>query len=113
MISKELFCDILAYIESQNTMSEELNKIFKDYSRIDFCDGAAFLDLGLESYMVAVLSNMFKDTGNWISWWMYETKFGHCAPGVYSADGKLIAVLDTAEELYDFLLDSRLDKKRK
>lgn len=102
MISKQLFVDVIEYMRKMDEMSEELQEVFRQNDKLDFCDGAAFRDLGLESYMISILQESMKDNCGYISWWILDRHFGEDAVIVNDKIGE-IAFLDTADDLYDFL----------
>lgn len=59
------------------------------------------------NHFTELLSQVMGDTEEWIGWWCYETDFGreHEMTKVYGACGEeTIANLETAEDLYDFLV---------
>jgi hypothetical protein len=64
-------------------------------------------ELGMGEQVVELLSYIFNDTDDWISYWVYEKTFGKewkegCAT---EADGTDID-LSTTKKLYDFLVSN-------
>lgn len=59
------------------------------------------------NHFTELLSQVMGDTEEWVGWWCYETDFGreHDMTKVYDAYGEeVIANLETAGDLYDFLV---------
>lgn len=103
MISKATFCDIIYHIEDMEAMSKGMNEVFRKYTYNDFFDGAAFIDFELIDLTINALEEMFHDEDRWITWWMYETKYGTDAEMCQIVCGDKEFCLDSAGKLYDFL----------
>lgn len=106
MISRKLFCEILAHIEDMELMANDMNAVFSMHTTNDFFDGAVFIDFELTDLVIKVLCDEMHDREGWINWWMYDTNFGTDGTIVLETyDGVEKAYdLDSAEALYDFLI---------
>ena len=98
MISKELFCKTLADIQEQEKINEDFGKAIEKMG-----DGYFLWGIGnkFHSALLNVLAAVFQDDSDYISWWLYED----VEKKVWLADGTEVS-LETAEMLYDFLLDN-------
>lgn len=103
MISKETFCNIAYHIEDMELMSNDMNTVFNMHTTNDFFDGAAFVDFELIDLTIKAIEEMFYDENGWISWWMYETKYGTDAEMCQVTVEDKEFCLNSAEALYDFL----------
>jgi len=103
MISKELFCKTLAAIHEQGVLDENFGKAIETM-------GDGYFLFGIEnkyrSSLLEVLAAVFQDTGELISWWLYED----VEKVIWLADKTEIR-LKTAEQLYDFLLDDMVEEE--
>ena len=103
MISKETFCNIICHIEDMELMANDINAVFNMHTTNDFFDGAAFIDFELIDLAVKAIEEMFYDNDGWISWWMFETKYGTDTQMCRVISGDKEFYLGSAAELYDFL----------
>lgn len=100
ILSKEEF---VAHIKGLKLEFDKLNKLYSEFGidtiEMPWCYSSNhFIDLLEQS--------MGDEYGN-ISWWCYETDFGRDKNmnKIYDAFGKkVIAVLNTPEDLYDYLV---------
>lgn len=106
MISKETFCNIINHIENMELMANDMNAVFNMHTTNDFFDGAAFIDFELTELTVKAICEDLDDTEDWITWWMYDTKFGTDGTIVFKTYNgvKKSYNLDSAAALYDFLI---------
>lgn len=105
MISKETFCDIVNHIEDMELMVNDMNAVFNMHTNNDFFDGAAFIDFELTELVVKAMREDLHDTEDWITWWMYDTKFGTDGTIIFEKYNGVEKAYDlnSAEALYDFL----------
>ena len=100
IISKSEFRQILNKLKENEEFIDEINNVLRKFGR----DGYIFLT-GLEDTIVRLLENIFGDTDQWISYWVWEKDFGKNYEDGDAVDenGDIIHI-KTAEELYDFLI---------
>ena len=85
---------------------DELMRDARDNIENDFMNAASLM-INHEGIVIELLSDMFDDKGEWISWWVYETNYGAEHTEVYDKDGNVIADIKTAADLYDFLISEK------
>ena len=111
MISKEKFVEIIEYMRKISDFTDKVN-----IGAIELCDELNLdfefsLYITEEEIVIELLKEIFKDT-DYIDWWIYDTNYGREEDynTVYSTDNKgkmKEEVLDTAEKLYDFLMENK------
>lgn len=99
--SKDLFIKILNGLQEE---SDVLSELYQKY-RIDFidCDW-----LNNDSSVIKLLEFIFNDEEtHWIDWWCWESDFGRDEDfgAIFDENDNIIRV-DTAEQLYDFLINN-------
>lgn len=103
MYSKEEFVEAIRILEEADKWD---NKLYD--AGIQLHDDAPLYQM-LSEY-VHMLEHMFEVEDEWISWWAWETDFGKDEKmnTVYSHedDVEIKTVLDSAESLYDFLIEN-------
>ena len=99
MISKETFVKVIDLIKKQ----EEIDKKFGE-SLETVCDSWCFYGLKNSKYdaLNMLLKEIFKDEGDFIGWWLYEDVDKVIT---YTKPIEKEVRLDTAEQLYDFLVE--------
>ena len=120
MISKNEFVEILERLKEANDLQNKVNELFRDARdnvENDFCNGASLM-ISHESIVIQLLEDMFNDRFEYpnISWWIYETDYGRNKEmnKIYNSDGKTIyKSLDSAEDLYDYLIECMEEKNAK
>lgn len=108
IISKGEFVSIMNTLQAAIQLEEDINALMrkaKDNIRNDFMNAAGLI-ISHEGIVIELLSKIFDDVGDWISWWVYETAFGKNEDmiEVYDGNDETIAKIKTAEDLYDFLI---------
>lgn len=99
MITKETFCKVISLIKEQ----DQINRVFTEalYTVGDgpfaFGTNNRYLDA-----LLLVLTEELNDKSDYIGWWLFEDIADRT---VWSADEKQKWVLDTPEQLYDFLVN--------
>ena len=105
-MTKEVFVETINFMKTR--FDNEI--VINNYLTAEFGDAIFYPYSNYEVQMVKVLEDIFHDTGEWISYYIYELDFGRkWEPGCVTEDGKDIP-LSTPEELYDMLGN---DKDRK
>ena len=97
--SKDRFVVILNTLQKQYDI---LSDLYENYN-IDLIDCNWLLN---ETHVIKLLEYIFNDEETeWISWWCWETNFGRDEEfgAIFDEDDNIIRV-DTAEQLYDFLI---------
>lgn len=101
MLSKEQFVNHIEGMKDQNDAELLL------YSEFGI-DTIELKRIGYASnHFTELLSQAMGDNEEWIGWWCYETDFGRDKTMNKVYDGQseeVIASLDTAEDLYDYLV---------
>ena len=110
MISKKEFLQAIKNIQEHNEMLDKLRKVAPTLTM-----GIVNLIENLQDTAIRLLElncglDPDIDYGTEISWWIYETNFGKKKSMNKIWIGKKKYILDTAEDLYDFIT---MDKKRK
>ena len=102
-------------MEKQLPMSFEefkktINQLKQEDKYIDKCSAIGFDGLVdfIPSYDIVIdlLSLIFKDDGEWLSWWVYETEFGNKPMGAWDKDNQPIPDLETTEGIYNLLINN-------
>ena len=107
MITKTRFVEIINRLRGYYDLQSKIDSLFKDSienTEYDFMN-AGSICVGHESVVIELLTDIFKDVGEVISWWVYECDYGRSFKIGYitEADGEEID-LSTAEKLYDYLI---------
>lgn len=94
----EKFAAIINILRDKYDKMGEISKV------LNWC---GMYDISMGDQVVDVLTYIFNDEGNWISYWMFERDFGRdwhdgC---VTNSDGTDID-LSTVQKLYDFLVQN-------
>lgn len=109
MLSKKEFVKYIDQIRKYTDMSSELYSGFG----IDIIETKFPC---MDTLIVELIGIMFNDVDDWIGWWCWETDFGEKKDytTVYKPYSKEVyAELNTAEDLYDFLIEnSGLEPKK-
>lgn len=110
ILSKKDFCGIMYDMEQHFEFQEKLNDVFREFNQ-DVC----IVHTNLENTVVEILEIIFDDKENqWISYWVWEEEFGqkYKKGDVTEEDGTIIP-LETAGDLYDFLIKNKNNKNRR
>ena len=100
MISKNVFVDTLKFMEERENMQEVINKVLSE----EFEDCIFYPYFKYESQMLKVLEDAMHDTGEMISYFIYELDFGQeYKEGCVTENNNEIIDISTAEKLYDYL----------
>lgn len=105
LISKELFVETIQFIKDRQVGQENLHASMKE----EFGDALFWPYCKYETQLVKVLENIFNDKDGWISWYIYEANFGQTFDCAYESDGITKITLKTPEDLYNFLIDVKLE----
>ena len=97
MITKELFCDILANIKRQEFLDQKLADVLAERTMTYFLFDPE--NLFLKS-LRDLLKAIFDDTDDTIGWWLYED----VPKIIYMPNGEEWDI-STPEALYDYLVD--------
>lgn len=99
MLKKETFVKVIELIKKQEEINENISKALDPV-----CEGSGFFYYGgrfYEEALMKVLKESMNDADNyqdsWIEWWLYEE-------GRDAWINNVKIPLDTAEQLYDFLV---------
>jgi len=101
MISKEEFCKAIALIRQQEETDRTFAKALELVVDGRFVYGTENKYLEAASHL---LSSIFRDTSDWISWWLYED----VEKVIYDGDNEI--PVETPEQLYDFLVSEMQEK---
>ena len=101
IISKKNFCKIIRDIQKMQEINDQLYETVKNTAMADFpphvCDYA--------DHVIDVLSIMFRDPGEWISYFIYDLDFGKdYTEGCVTDEFNKNIDLSTSENLYDYLV---------
>ena len=99
MVSKELFCKIIAMIQEQEATDMEFSRALDKVG-----DGHFIFGSGNKYYeaLILLLKECVPDRYDYISWWLYE---GEPDYKIWEADGSKEWTLDTPGALYDYLVE--------
>jgi hypothetical protein len=102
MLSKKLFVEIINNIQEQDKVDNAFGKSLETV-----CDSWCIYGTKNKIYnsVWILLKEIFNDTDDWISWWVYED----VKKEITYKNGKII-LLDTSEKLYDFLIKNMKEK---
>ena len=103
MISNDLFCKTITAIQEQGEINDNFSKALQTVGDGHFVFGT---DNKYYYALMNILVDIFKDDGEWISWWLYE----EVEKVVWLKDGSKIRI-DTPGQLYDFLLQNIAEKE--
>lgn len=99
MISKELFCKIIALIKEQNNKDKEFTYALEKM-------GSGLFLFGTENkYLEALLmllQDCMNDKHDYIGWWLFEVNSDH---KLWSEDESKEWTIETPEDLYDFIVN--------
>lgn len=100
IISKDKFCQILTKLKDNESFIDKINDVLRKFGRDSY-----IFSTGLEDIIVRLLEDIFRDTDQWISYWVWEKGFGDNYEDGDAVDenGDIIHI-KTAEELYNFLV---------
>lgn len=107
MLSKEIFIDTINFIRTRQINQDRLNNIIRE----EFEDNIFWPYGKYETQMIKVLQDVFRDSNEWISWYIYEADFGENFDCAYESDGITKINLKTPEDLYNFLVKNMEDKE--
>lgn len=99
MISKETFCKALSLIKQQEAINHEFSLALDKVGDGHFVFGVK--DKYYEALLM-VLKESINDKYDYIEWWLYEESTDY---KVWSKDEKKVWILDTPENLYDFIVN--------
>jgi hypothetical protein len=108
MIDKQTFIEIMNNIQKQNEIDTKVGEALELV-----CDSYCIYGT-MNLYLASVeklLSVIFEDTGEWISWWMYEKDYGKNSKMKAYDENKKVIPLTSASQLYKFLIDNMKAKK--
>ena len=114
MLNKTEFCKIIAELQEIIDISNKIDELYNNSKNSilrDFGNGS--LLVAHEDTVVKLLEHIFNDQENeWLSWWCWETDFGNKEKDYRASygDGTPI-ILETAEQLYDFLITEMENQK--
>lgn len=85
-----------------------INQLKQEDKYIDKCSDIGFdglLDF-IPSYDIVIdlLSLIFKDDGEWLSWWIFDNEFGLNGHKAWDENGELLSDLDTVKGIYNLLI---------
>ena len=101
-MTKEVFVETINFMKTR--FDNEI--VINNYLTAEFGDAIFYPYSNYESQMIKVLENVFDDTNEWISYFIYELDFGRkWKPGCVTEDGKDIP-LSTPEQLYDMISEN-------
>lgn len=104
VLDKDLFVEAIRLIQNQSEKMRKFDFALDEALRM-VCDGAIYVDLNNEYYSAALLllERGMHDRAKTISWWLTE---GQHTSVTYEENGVQVEKkLDTAEDLYEYLLD--------
>ena len=97
-ITKELFIKIMNDVELQHKKDESFDNAVKELSVLG--DGFLYNYDLVEHHLIDILERVLNNE-EWVTWWMYDTKFGESKPIVGFNDVKY--QLKTSSDLWDFV----------
>lgn len=103
MISKDEF---LKAIDATKSYSEVTNDIY-NICRKHHMDASFGIGDNLVDAVIDVLMDGMNDEYEYIAWWVFDCEYGKCNNTVIvkNDDGDKNCELDSAEKLYDFLVE--------
>lgn len=107
MISKADFVNIIEAIKDADNFMTDIAVVCGKYG-VEYEGGTTDICCKLLSSIVELLTSVFNDTDQWISWWVYDCQYGKVYSTVKTqdADGNWAEEdIDTPEKLYDFLVN--------
>lgn len=107
MIIKEEFLKVIEVLKQQNTVDDN----FQTHMEAAFPGSyAPIYENRLWTLSVHMLELLMEDPYKYIDWWVWETHFGKEHPNVTwtspNGETEKVWVLDTPENLYDFLVEN-------
>ena len=107
-ISKEDFVKVIGFIKEHDKKSSELSNALTWFSEDA---GWCFFGSHHINKIIELLEKLCDDTGEWISYFLYELDFGKNYPNLCAFDENDEPIpMSTAEELYDFLESEHMKK---
>lgn len=105
VLDKDLFIEAIRLIQNQSEKMRKFDFALDEALRM-VCDGAIYVDLNNEYHTAALLllERGMHDRAQTISWWLTE---GQHTSVTYEVKGVQVEKkLDTAEDLYEYLVDN-------
>ena len=113
MLSKEKFVEIMNTLDKKSKqwdkLRDDMNEL-SSYFPVDFYPCIDYINI-IEELLVDIF-NMpeLEYASNDISYWMYEMDFGREAKSHPIRTNNKTYILDTAEKLYDYLMEWKKDE---
>ena len=95
MISKETFCNVIALMQEQDQVNEQVEKALELIAERVFFLGAH--DRNIKAVRI-LLKDIFHDVNDYLSWWLYE----HVEKVIYWEDRSFD--VSTPEAFYDYMV---------
>lgn len=102
-MSKEEFINIINKLKETNDIENKINELFRSCSNNCINDFNSYYLSTNESIVIELLEIIFKDTDEWISYWIYELDYGRKWKKNSIIDNGKSIKLKTASDLYDYL----------
>ncbi|MBR6613196.1 MAG: hypothetical protein IKK84_00325 [Clostridia bacterium] len=105
MISKGKFVSIINALKEAHDLQNEIDELMrnaKENIENDFMNAAGIM-ICHEGIVIELLSDMFDDKCETISWWIYDTDYGKSGTEIFDKEGNVLHDLKTAEDLYDYI----------
>lgn len=102
-ISKEEFVKTINAIKEYNDKIDAIQTVLEEN-----CEEAIFWPPSLQNDLINVLKDVFNDTSDYdgmIEYFIYELEFGDKWQSGYITDNGKDIKMQTAEDLYDYLVD--------
>lgn len=109
MISKEQFVNIMDRLKGIKDLQDNIDKLIHESYEShmnDFMDSYGFM-FCCEDIIVDLLSDMFQDAYEDISYFMYELDYGRDYEDgcITDNDGNVLDYCSSADKLYDYLIE--------
>ncbi len=106
-LSKKEFVEIINRLRDSSDLVDQVDELFsnsRENVECDFCNGAS-LQISHESTVILLLQKLLRDTGDDISYFIYELDYGRkYEPGMITdVDGHDID-FSSPERVYDYLM---------
>lgn len=104
-ISKGRFVKVINALKEADKLQGDINKLMRsarDNIENDFMNAAGLMICHADR-VIELLSAMFDDEFDTISWWIYETQYGKSGTEIFDREGNVLHNLKTAEDLYDYI----------
>jgi hypothetical protein len=110
MISKDYFCKLMGNLQHTSDVADKIESVLDDGRKELKMDGMSLwgvFHIG-QGDILELLEHIFHDASGYIFWWVYECDFGRdvCCNKIFLEEGSEGLVIDSAEKLYDFLLEN-------